>query len=193
MASTSLMFSSPGMPKTCVTPSFSRHSTIRSAVLREGSVTITRLGHPAQEPPGQGHDTNAARHRDPGRHQHAAEFPDDLRRISAQIRDTRNRRRAGRNPWRCPAEDDRRARQASRVACGHDRGQQVLAEERARSIGASTSPYPRIPSDVVGPTAALHAEPVVSGPELADDRGKPFRSLTGLETLPHLMWNSGCK
>ena len=34
MASTSLMFSSPGMPKTCVTPSFSRHSTIRAAVLR---------------------------------------------------------------------------------------------------------------------------------------------------------------
>ena len=28
-------------------------------------------------------------------YQHAAEFPDDLRRISAQIRDTRNRLRAG--------------------------------------------------------------------------------------------------
>ena len=40
MASTSLMFSSPGMPKTCVTPSFSRHSTMRAAVLREESVTL---------------------------------------------------------------------------------------------------------------------------------------------------------
>jgi hypothetical protein len=39
MASTSLMFSSPGMPKTCVTPSFSRHWTSRLAVLREDSVT----------------------------------------------------------------------------------------------------------------------------------------------------------
>jgi hypothetical protein len=46
-------------------------------------------------------------------HQHAAEFPDDLRRISTQIRDTRNRRWAGRNSWRCPAEDDRRARPTS--------------------------------------------------------------------------------
>ena len=95
IASTSLMFSSPGMPKTCVTPSFSRHATIRSAVLREGSVTITRLGHPAQQPPGQGHDMNAARCRDPGPHQHAAEFPVGLGRISAQIGDTRNRLRAG--------------------------------------------------------------------------------------------------
>src|SRR5450759_1123672 len=44
MASTSLMFSSPGMPKTWVTPSFSRHSTISSAVPRLDSVTTTRLG-----------------------------------------------------------------------------------------------------------------------------------------------------
>jgi len=33
-ASVKRMFSSPGMPKTCVTPSFSRHSTINSAVVR---------------------------------------------------------------------------------------------------------------------------------------------------------------
>src|SRR5258708_40243680 len=39
MASTSVIFSSPGMPKTWVTPSFSRQSTIRAAVLREDSVT----------------------------------------------------------------------------------------------------------------------------------------------------------
>ena len=43
MASTSLMFSSPGMPKTWVTPSFSRHSTSRAAVLREDSVTSPNL------------------------------------------------------------------------------------------------------------------------------------------------------
>ena len=36
-ASVKRMFSSPGMPKTCVTPSFSRHSTISSAVVRVGS------------------------------------------------------------------------------------------------------------------------------------------------------------
>jgi hypothetical protein len=39
MASTSLMFSSPGMPKTCVTPSFSRQLTIRAAVIAGESVT----------------------------------------------------------------------------------------------------------------------------------------------------------
>src|SRR3954453_3351041 len=38
-ASVKRMFSSPGMPKTCVTPSFSRHSTISSAVVRLGSPT----------------------------------------------------------------------------------------------------------------------------------------------------------
>src|SRR3954469_18051983 len=36
-ASVKRMFSSPGIPKTCVTPSFSRHSTISSAVVRVGS------------------------------------------------------------------------------------------------------------------------------------------------------------
>jgi hypothetical protein len=44
MASTSLMFSSPGMPKTCVTPSFSRQLTIRAAVLAGDFVTSLRLG-----------------------------------------------------------------------------------------------------------------------------------------------------
>src|SRR5260370_17585114 len=43
MASTSRMFSSPGMPNTCVTPSFSRHSTIRSGVPRAVSATTTRV------------------------------------------------------------------------------------------------------------------------------------------------------
>src|SRR5580692_12444024 len=42
-ASISRMFSSPGMPKTCVTPSFSRHSTISSAVERDCSPMPTSL------------------------------------------------------------------------------------------------------------------------------------------------------
>src|SRR5512133_1893477 len=42
-ASTNRMFSSPGMPKTCVTPSFSRHSTMSSAVVRLGSLTQASL------------------------------------------------------------------------------------------------------------------------------------------------------
>ena len=40
---TSRMFSSPGMPKTCVTPSFSRQATINSAVVRSGSPTRASL------------------------------------------------------------------------------------------------------------------------------------------------------
>src|ERR1700753_1022994 len=44
MASTSRMFSSPGIPKTCVTPSFSRHSTISSATVRES--TRLTIGDP---------------------------------------------------------------------------------------------------------------------------------------------------
>src|SRR5215208_3057040 len=42
-ASVKRMFSSPGMPKTWVTPSFSRHSTINSAVVRLGSPILTSL------------------------------------------------------------------------------------------------------------------------------------------------------
>src|ERR1700754_3014789 len=42
-ASISRMFSSPGIPKTCVTPSFSRHSTISSAVERDCSGMRTSL------------------------------------------------------------------------------------------------------------------------------------------------------
>lgn len=38
-ASINRMFSSPGIPNTCVTPSFSRHCTISSAVLRLASGT----------------------------------------------------------------------------------------------------------------------------------------------------------
>jgi hypothetical protein len=61
-------------------------------------------------------------------HQHAAEFPDDLRRISAQIRDTRTgcapgttapdqapARRPGRNSWRFPAG---KVRQGTRAEPG---------------------------------------------------------------------------
>src|SRR5436305_14970233 len=44
MASTKWMFSSPGIPNTWVTPALSRHSTIRSAVLGEGSAMTARLG-----------------------------------------------------------------------------------------------------------------------------------------------------
>src|ERR1700760_1239769 len=42
-ASISRMFSSPGIPKTWVTPSFSRHSTINSAVERDCSAITTSL------------------------------------------------------------------------------------------------------------------------------------------------------
>src|ERR1700761_1774105 len=50
-ASISRVFSSPGIPKTWVTPSFSRHSTISSAVERclpmKTSLTSARPGRPA--------------------------------------------------------------------------------------------------------------------------------------------------
>src|SRR5215213_9519962 len=42
-ASVKRMFSSPGMPKTWVTPSFSRHSTISSAVVRLDSPMLASL------------------------------------------------------------------------------------------------------------------------------------------------------
>ena len=42
-ASISRMFSSPGMPKTWVTPSFSKHSTISSAVERDCSTMTPSL------------------------------------------------------------------------------------------------------------------------------------------------------
>src|SRR6201995_5402122 len=42
-ASISRMFSSPGIPKTWVTPSFSRHSTISSAVERDCSTMAPSL------------------------------------------------------------------------------------------------------------------------------------------------------
>src|SRR3954447_14123284 len=54
-ASVKRMFSSPGMPKTCVTPSFSRHSTISSAVVRVGSPITASLAPTAQ------HQSSSAR------------------------------------------------------------------------------------------------------------------------------------
>src|ERR1039457_3148285 len=54
MASTRRIFSSPGIPKTCVTPSFSRHATIRSAVSRSGSAMFTRLEDTTRAAPHQG-------------------------------------------------------------------------------------------------------------------------------------------
>src|SRR5581483_3072157 len=56
MASTKWIFSSPGIPNTWVTPSFSRHSTISSAVLREVSAMTVRLGG---RPSGEGPDGRA--------------------------------------------------------------------------------------------------------------------------------------
>src|SRR3954447_18551929 len=47
-ASVKRMFSSPGIPKTCVTPSFSRHSTISSAVVRLGSLITASLAPTVQ-------------------------------------------------------------------------------------------------------------------------------------------------
>src|ERR1700733_5407094 len=79
-ASTKWMFSSPGIPKTCVTPSFSRHLTSRSATLAAGSACDWLIGSPWRRvlsAPGSGPlEVQEVRH--PHEPQQAATDPTDV-------------------------------------------------------------------------------------------------------------------